>query len=646
MPNRWEAGKAEFTVSMDGVWKSTSTNAIMGLNTWYHLACVYDESNIYLYINGVLQASTPVSGTYDPANGTTLYFGDNPTWTGRLFDGTIDDVRIWNVAKTSAEILASFTTELTGSESGLLAYWPMNEGTGTSVGDITSGANNAVMLNMDANTDWVNGFVAPGSDVGVIGIVSPALIGPEFTDQEAVTVEIKNFSTETASNFDVSYQIDGGAIVTETVAATLQPFEATTYTFSSTVPLLGTSTINIKSFTGLTNDANTNNDTLITDITPVEQYMLYDGVQHNYGSAGQTQTMTAYITEQLDLYSQILLHVDLTCPAGGCDPWDQAAQIWLKKGDLRYELARYITPYGTACGGWTFDITDFKSLLSGKSEIESYIQVWGASGWDVHVQIDLVPGTPDYMYSKVDILWDENNWVYGDPGISYDLPEQSVLIDNNAEAVKLRLTNTGHGQGNTDNAAEFKNCTHQVIAGGTQTFDHHLWNSDCNANTCSPQNGTWEYSRAGWCPGQDVQPEIFDFSGYYTPGQNLTVDYELESYTNLLNTGYNSSGHTEPFFRIMGYLITYSDSPLTQSIKKGSYNRTFDIFPNPAKDFLTVTNAKDGKLEIFNLSGSLIYESNLNTNSKQINIQDITNGVYFIKVTTRNKTETSKIIIQ
>lgn len=650
-----EAGRAQFTVSIDGVWKSAATNAIMGLNTWYHIAGVYDGSSVSIYINGILQASSAVSGSADHSTGTDLYFGENPTWSGRYFDGTLDEVRIWDYAKTAADILNQYTIELTGSETDLLAYWPMNEGTGTAVGDFAPGGNNALMFQMDANTDWVDGFVAPGSDVGVLGIVSPALIGPAFTDQEKVTVDIKNFSTEEASNFEVSYQIDGGTIITETISTTLAAFETMTHTFSSTVDLLGSASVDVNAFTNLTNDANAINDGVSSTISPTEQYDLFDGELHNNGSAGQTQTTTAYVTEYLDQYSQILLNVSLACPSpGGCDPWDQAAQIWLNKNGVKYEIGRYITPYGIACGGWTFDITDFKSLLSGRSEIESYIQVWGASGWNVNVEIELVTGTPDYLYSKVDILWNENYFVYGDPIISHDLPVQTVNIDSEAESVKLRLTNTGHGQGNTLNAAEFLDVTHQlVVDGGSQTIDHTIWKDDCSSNTCSPQAGTWQYPRAGWCPGQDVQPDVFDFTSDFTAGGNMTFDYVLANYTNL-ETDYSGDGHTEPFYRIMGYLVTYSNSPLSTSNKGlSTKNQKFKIFPNPNNGDFNIefnTELSNVSIDVVDMLGSVVYQeeiSSLNADqTKQIKLSELAKGIYTIRVNTDQQSYIQKIIVK
>lgn len=47
--------------------------------------------------------------------------------TSDFLDAKIDDFRIWNVARSESEIANNKDVELTGRESGLIAYWPMNE---------------------------------------------------------------------------------------------------------------------------------------------------------------------------------------------------------------------------------------------------------------------------------------------------------------------------------------------------------------------------------------------------------------------------------------------------------------------------------------------------------------------------------------
>ena len=75
------------------------------MNTWQRVAATYDGSTSRIYVNGVEVVSAPYSGSIATAN-QPLYLGEDPQWTGRQFPGSIDDVRIWNVTRSSAEINA------------------------------------------------------------------------------------------------------------------------------------------------------------------------------------------------------------------------------------------------------------------------------------------------------------------------------------------------------------------------------------------------------------------------------------------------------------------------------------------------------------------------------------------------------------
>jgi len=502
---------------------------------------------------------------------------------------------------------------------------------------------------------WVSGFVVPNSDIGVIGIVSPSQIGPDFTSEEKVKVEIKNFATSSVSNFDVSYEINGGTAVTENISESIEAFGTYVHEFASTVDLSGSSSCTIRSYTTLAGDGMTENDTTNVTIQPSESNMLFDAVQHNFSAAGQLHVQKVYFNDDLSSYSKILLHIDLDCPAGGCDPWDQAAQMYIKKDGEEYEVARYITPYGVACGNWTFDLTDFRSLLSGSVEFISYIQVWGASGWLVDAELELVPGTPEYVHAKVQKLWDNDRWVYGDTLVNPHNPEAiSLTIGSEAEAARIRLTTTGHGQGNTDNAAEFKEVTHSIFLDGTKEYEQHLWNDDCATNNCTGQQGSYQYSRAGWCPGEDVQPMIYDLDGKYTPGQTIEFDYQLEEYTNLLNDDYNNSDHTEPFYRMFAYLVTYSEEGQEASSIEEIKERKYNVFPNPSTGIVNIMSNEsyNNELEIFiyNVNGQEVYAkcfTNIQAGEmKTINTNNLHSGLYYMVLKTGTTQHVEKLFLQ
>ena len=642
-------GRVEFTVSVNEGWKSVATPALLGTNAWYHVAGVYTGTQVMLYINGQLIGTEDAIGELTNGTGVVMNLGDNPTWPGRFWNGRLDEIRIWEVARTEAEIQANMSIELTGNEEGLVAYYPMNEGTGMVLADASNNGNDGQLINMD-ETAWVDGFQPVTADMGVIGIASPSVIGSGFSTEEKIRLEVKNFATQEVTGFDLSYHIGDGPEVTETVNVTIPPFETYIYTFNDLVDLSGVSEIEITGTVALEGDNNTENNSLTETIAPTLNYMIFDQERHNYGGYGQSHTRTVYMPENLDAYSEIYVNIDLNCPTGGCDPWDQPAKLMINKDGENYEIARYITPFGVACGGWTWDITDFRSLLVNEVDWVSYVQVWGASGWLVSVELELVEGTPAYPYTKVVKLWNEDNWVYGDPDISYDFPAKDVMIEPETVAAKIRMNMTGHGQGNTLNAAEFSEFTHHIWIDGEETFEQHLWKTDCAQNSCSPQNGTYLYSRSGWCPGQDVQPWEWDMNGHFTPGESVNIDYVLADYTNLLNTGYNGGSHTEPHYRCHAYLIQYSDEDFVQLDEQTVASQHIEAYPNPTHGWYhmrSLNNEQMQEITVYQLNGQQVAAYTLaNATEYKLDLSGQTPGMYLIRVVTANSADVLKVMVE
>jgi len=111
--------------------------------TWMHVAETYDGSTLRLYLNGVLDGSL-VIGQLILTNTVTFTMGDNAERVYSLH-GQLDEVRLWKVARTQEQIQTAMTGELTGAETGLVGYWPLDEGTGNIAHDRTANGNNGIL---------------------------------------------------------------------------------------------------------------------------------------------------------------------------------------------------------------------------------------------------------------------------------------------------------------------------------------------------------------------------------------------------------------------------------------------------------------------------------------------------------------------
>ncbi|MBC8427733.1 hypothetical protein H8D98_00580 [bacterium] len=126
-----------------------STNGSIALNTWYHIAGVIDANGgiMKIFINGT-EVTNGVFGEDIRSSSLPLRIGgwtheEDPTYSP--FAGQIDEVRIWNVARTGKQIVANMFQSLIGNELGLVAYWRF-EGEEETVIDATENGNDGQLV--------------------------------------------------------------------------------------------------------------------------------------------------------------------------------------------------------------------------------------------------------------------------------------------------------------------------------------------------------------------------------------------------------------------------------------------------------------------------------------------------------------------
>ena len=95
-------------------------------DTWYHVAVVYNGSKITTYINGLFNGEAELTGNLKQ-NTEKLTIGGTYWSDTDTTNGSIDEVRIWSVARTQSEIQSTLAVPLTGTEPGLVGYWRFDE---------------------------------------------------------------------------------------------------------------------------------------------------------------------------------------------------------------------------------------------------------------------------------------------------------------------------------------------------------------------------------------------------------------------------------------------------------------------------------------------------------------------------------------
>ncbi|MCS6853203.1 MAG: hypothetical protein NZ523_00395, partial [Elioraea sp.] len=117
---------------------------------WSHVAGVIDRANgrMRVLVDGVERASVAIRAGQAVSATAPLLIGHAPETqaTYDLFVGRIDEVRLWSVARSNAEIAAAKDAPLSGPQPGLVLRLPLDESSGRSASDASGGGRHAALV--------------------------------------------------------------------------------------------------------------------------------------------------------------------------------------------------------------------------------------------------------------------------------------------------------------------------------------------------------------------------------------------------------------------------------------------------------------------------------------------------------------------
>jgi len=153
------------------------SNVPIPSNTWTHIAIVRNGNSSYaLYLNGDLEATGNDPSPHLPTV-TGWKIADRE---GFRYYGYLDEIRIWNVARTEAQISTSMSTVIDPSlDSSLIAYYPLDQGIGD--GD-NSGLDTVIDYSFNEDQGTMNNFALNGTTSNWVSTTPLACIATTTSD--------------------------------------------------------------------------------------------------------------------------------------------------------------------------------------------------------------------------------------------------------------------------------------------------------------------------------------------------------------------------------------------------------------------------------------------------------------------------------
>ena len=123
---------------------SLQTTQSLTVGAWSHVAVTKSGASFALFIGATLAASVTASAAFSYGGPLVAFrvaarVGTDGTSADSSFTGAIDEVRLWNVARSASEIAAGMSTTVSPADPTLLSYWRFDDGSGLTASDEKGG---------------------------------------------------------------------------------------------------------------------------------------------------------------------------------------------------------------------------------------------------------------------------------------------------------------------------------------------------------------------------------------------------------------------------------------------------------------------------------------------------------------------------
>jgi PKD repeat protein len=222
------SGNITLEINETNIADYTAITSTVSINDgrWHYVAAIRNSGQLFVYIDGQ-QAATPVTINGNPnisnTVATTLGQFLNGTTPWNRFNGALDEVRIWNVARTPSEFIPNSFNPISTSSTGLVAYYNFDNGI---AGGTNTGLNTLTDLTSNGNNGTLNNFGLTGSNSN--WVESYAMVVPIFTSATSITNSgfTVNWSAPTTGTVDNGYRLTVSTSLTFATQIAGSPFSS------------------------------------------------------------------------------------------------------------------------------------------------------------------------------------------------------------------------------------------------------------------------------------------------------------------------------------------------------------------------------------------------------------------------------------
>ena len=443
-------------------------------------------------------------------------------------------------------------------------------------------------------------------DSGVSSIDSP--VNGALTSSEVITVTITNYGENSISNFDISYQVGGGSIITENFSGTILTGESAQYSFSSTADMssVGT-TYQIYSYTELSADEDSENDGVYLDVTHLNPNDL--GISEiTSPSSGTNLSVNESVTIVITNYgSSSQSNFEVSYEINGVVVTETVSGPFEGNTSINYTFNQ--SADFSAFGMYEFVATVYLDNDADDSNNSASSNITNANCSPLG---DLSFGDGFQLFQLGDI---NNNT--GEGGIGYEnFTNLSTDLEQGASH-QLTVT-TGYGN--------------QFVRVWIDFNDDYIFSLD--------ELVVDNYVMA-----------VGSASGTYTENMDLVVpananlgQHVMRAKTNWNATVPDDACEETQYGETEDYMANIVESLGMDNIQI----ENISIYPNPIINMLNVNIGANSDLNysIFNITGQIILKGEFISSNNRVNFSELSKGIYFLQVrnTQLNKQNTYKLI--